>query len=105
MARYILKRLILIIPILIAVSIAVFLLLSLSPNDPALLILGANASEADLEMFREQHGLNLPLVTQYLNYMSGLLQGDMGTSYKTMQDVSLMIGIRIWNTLILCAGA
>lgn len=57
MARYILKRLILIIPILIAVSIAVFLLLSLSPNDPALLILGANASEADLEMFREQHGL------------------------------------------------
>lgn len=105
MARYILKRLILIIPILIAVSIAVFLLLSLSPNDPALLILGANASEADMEMFREQHGLNLPLVTQYLNYMSGLLQGDMGTSYKTMQDVSLMIGIRIWNTLILCAGA
>ena len=44
--------------LLIAVSIAVFLLLSLSPNDPALLILGANASEADLEMFREQHGLN-----------------------------------------------
>ena len=69
MARYILKRLILIIPILIAVSIAVFLLLSLSPNDPALLILGANASEADLEMFREQHGLNLPLASGRYGYL------------------------------------
>lgn len=105
MARYVLKRLVLIIPILIAVSVAVFLLLSLSPNDPALLILGANASEADLEMFREQHGLNLPLATQYINYMTGLLKGDMGTSYKTMQDVAYMISLRIGNTMILCGGA
>ncbi|MBQ3122966.1 MAG: ABC transporter permease [Firmicutes bacterium] len=105
MYRYIVQRLIMIIPILILVSIAIFLLLSLSPNDPAVLILGANASDLELDMFRAQHGLDKPLHVQYLNYMLGLLHGDMGESYSTMQDVSYMIKIRIGNTMILCAGA
>jgi peptide/nickel transport system permease protein len=105
MVRYTIRRLILIIPILILVSIAIFLLLSLSPSDPALLILGANASDADLAMFREQHGLDQPLATQYLNYMAGLIRGNLGASYKTGQSVAYMIQLRIGNTIILCAGA
>ena len=99
MAKYIIKRLIFIIPIMIGVSIIVFFLLSLSPGDPASLVLGANASQEDLELFREQNGLNKPLPEQYLDYMSGIIQGDLGKSYATRQNVSDMISIRIWDTL------
>ena len=105
MAKYIIKRLIFIIPIMIGVSIIVFFLLSLSPGDPASLVLGANASQEDLELFREQNGLNKPLPEQYLDYMSGIIRGDLGKSYATRQNVSDMISIRIWDTLLLCLGA
>jgi len=105
MAKYLIKRLLLIIPILICVSIAIFVLLSLSPGDPALLVLGANASEQDLEMFREQHGLNEPLPIQYLRYMKGVLKGDLGESYATQLKVVDMVRIRIGNTMLLCMSA
>ena len=105
MKKYLLKRILLIIPILIAVTIAIFFLLSLSPGDPALLVLGSNASEQDLQLFREQYGLDKSLPEQYLNYMKNVLKGDFGTSYATKQRVMDMVGVRIGNTLTLCAGA
>lgn len=105
MLKYLVKRLLMIIPILLLVSIGIFTLLSFSPGDPAQFVLGTNATEADLELFREQHGLNEPLPKQYLNYINGLLHGDMGESYASSQKVSDMIKVRIMNTVILCASA
>ncbi|GED71881.1 peptide ABC transporter permease [Brevibacillus reuszeri] len=105
MSRYILKRLLQMIPIVIGVSVIVFLLLSLSPGDPAKMILGLNAKEEELSMMREQLGLNDPIPVQYFHYMKNVLVGDFGTSYSTKQSVIEMIGVRLPPTLILSFGS
>lgn len=101
MIRYILKRLVLIIPILIGVTLLIFFLLQLTPSDPANVALGSGATEEQLELFREQNGLNDPILVQYFNYMVKAVQGDFGISYATRQTVSSMIAVRVGNTLFL----
>ena len=101
MFRYFLKRLVLIIPILIGVTLFLFLLLSLTPGDPAQIALGSGATQEQLELFRVQNGLDKPLVVQYLSYMAKAVTGDLGISYLTKQTVSSMISVRVWNTLFL----
>jgi len=105
MIRYIVKRLLMIIPVMIGVSLFLFLLLSLTPGDPALVAMGPGATEEQLEMFREQTGLNQPLIMQYINYMLNVVRGDLGTSYTTRQSVSSMIAVRAPNTLTLSGVA
>ena len=94
MIKYVLIRLIMVVPIMIGVSLFLFLLLSLTPGDPALVALGAEATEEQFEMFREQHGLNYPLLVQYVNYMLNAARGDLGISFATRQSVTSMIAIR-----------
>lgn len=89
------------IPILIGVTLLVFILLSFTPGDTARLVLGSTATEEQLEMFREEHGLNDPLLVQYAEYMLGVVRGNLGTSYATRQAVSDMIGARVGYTLAL----
>ena len=101
MVRYAVKRLLMIIPILIGVTLFVFLILSLTPGDPAKVALGSDATEEQLDLFREQNGLNAPLLVQYFNYMKKAVTGDLGISYITRQTVSSMIGIRAPTTLFL----
>jgi len=101
MIRYIIKRLIMIIPIMIGVTLFLFLLLSLTPGDPAKIVLGATATEEQLELFREQNGLNESLPMQYVNYMAKAVTGDLGTSYVTRQSVNSMIATRAPATLFL----
>jgi len=101
MIRYIVKRLILIIPILIGVTFFLFMLLQLTPGDPAVIALGIGATEEQLDMFREQNGLNAPTIIQYFNYMIKAVTGDLGTSYLTRQSVSAMISSRVGVTLFL----
>lgn len=105
MRRYVLMRLLHIIPVLLGATFVVFALLSLSPGDPAQLILGLGARPEELEMMREQLGLNDPLPVRYVNYMAGVLQGDFGTSYTTRQPVWDMIMLRLPNTLKLAFGS
>ena len=64
---------------IIGVTILVFFLMSLSPIDQAYSVLGENASEAQVIQYREEHGLNDPVLVQYGNFMVGLVQGDLGT--------------------------
>ena len=64
---------------IIGVTILVFFLMSLSPIDQAYSVLGENASEAQVVQYREEHGLNDPVLVQYGNFMVGLVQGDLGT--------------------------
>ncbi len=105
MTSYVLKRLTHIIPVLIATTLLVFALLSLSPSDPAQLILGLGAKPEQLAMMREQLGLDDPLLVRYARYMGGVLTGDFGTSYSTKRPVLEMIGVRLPNTLILAFGS
>lgn len=77
------------IPVLIGVTFIVFFILALTPGDPAAMILGDQASAEALEMKREELGLNDPLLVRYFDYMGGLVQGDMGESYKN--------GISVWD--------
>ncbi|MCC6311873.1 MAG: ABC transporter permease [Trueperaceae bacterium] len=105
MTSYALKRLTHIIPVLIATTLLVFALLSLSPSDPAQLILGLGAKPEELAMMREQLGLNDPLLVRYARYMGGVLTGDFGTSYSTKRPVLEMIGVRLPNTLVLAFGS
>ena len=101
MGRYVGKRLLMIIPIMIGVTLLLFFLLSLAPGDSAKIALGSQATEEQLAMWRAQNGLDSPLVTQYLKYMWNAVQGDLGTSFITRQPVSVMISARVGNTLFL----
>ena len=101
MIRFIIKRLLMMIPVMIGVSLLLFLLLSLTPGDPAHIALGPGATEEQLEMYREQTGLNDPLFVRYFNYMINAVKGDLGTSYITRQSVISMIAVRAPNTLTL----
>lgn len=105
MWRYIGKRLLMIIPVLVGVTLLVFVVLSLAPGDPAVSILGDKATEADIEAKREELGLNDPILIQYLNYVSKAVKGDFGVSYKNQLSVMKQVLDRFPNTLIIAMGA
>lgn len=87
MSRYILKRLLMLIPVILGVSFVVFFIMSLAPGDPVTIIAGAGADETTLEAVRQELGLDQPLLVQYARYMSGLLRGDLGQSYLSNRSV------------------
>lgn len=103
MFSYFLRRVFALIPTLFGVSIAVFLLLHLVPGDPARMVAGLDATEADLVLIREDLGLDKPLPVQYVTWLGHLLQGDMGKSTRTRNPVTYEIGLRLPATWQLTA--
>lgn len=103
MFSYFLRRLVALIPTLFGVSIAVFLLLHLVPGDPARMVAGLDATEADLILIRQDLGLDKPLPEQYLTWIGNLLHGDMGKSTRTRNPVTYEIGLRLPATWELTA--
>lgn len=101
MYKYVLKRLLMLIPVLLGVTFIVFFILNLSPGDPAAMILGDQASAEALEMKREELGLNDPLLVRYGNYIWDMLHGDLGVSYKNNLSVWDQVIERFPNTTIL----
>ena len=101
MNKYILKRLLMMIPVLLGVTFIVFFVLSLSPGDPAAMILGDQASAEALEMKREELGLNDPLLVRYADFVWDFCHGDLGKSYKNNLDVWDQVMERFPNTFIL----
>ncbi len=102
MIKYIVKRLVLLIPVLIGVVTIVFILNQLMPGDPARMMAGEGATEEAVEQLREDLGLNRPLIVQYLDYIVGIFtRGDLGTSYKTGEPVIAEVLDRMPTTLIL----
>ena len=85
MYKYVLKRLLMLIPVILGVSFLVFFIMSLAPGDPARTILGETAPIESVMALREELGLNDPVIVRYVNYMADLLHGDLGESYKTGQ--------------------
>lgn len=101
MYKYICKRILMMIPVIIGVSLLVFLVLKMTPGDPARVVAGSEAGEATVEQIREELGLNKPVLQQYADYMLDLLHGDMGTSYTTNKPVAEEILARMPTTFIL----
>lgn len=85
---YILRRIFQTIPVMIGVTLAVFLMMHLIPGDPAQIMAGENANPEQVEQMRENLGLNDPLYEQYFRYISNAVQGDLGTSIRTNRDVT-----------------
>ena len=101
MYKYICKRILMMIPVIIGVSLLFFLVLKMTPGDPARVVAGSEADEATVEQIREELGLNKPVLQQYVDYMLNLLHGDMGTSYTTNKPVAEEILARMPTTFIL----
>lgn len=99
MHKYVIKRLLMLIPVIIGVSFLVFFIMSLAPGDTARMILGEDAPIEAVEELREELGLNDPLLIRYANYMLDLLHGDLGTSYKSNRPVFGEIAARFPATL------
>ncbi len=87
MLRFIIKRVLMMIPVLFDVSLIIFTMSYLTPGDAADMLLGDSATIEQKEQLREELKLNDPYLTQYINYMKGVLHGDLGTSYSTKRPV------------------
>ena len=105
MLKYIVKRILLLIPILLGVSAIIFTLKTFTPGDPARQILGNNATQEQIDAKRDELGLNDPVVVQYVRYIGGVCRGDFGDSYRTGEPVLQEILPRIWTSAKITFGA
>ncbi len=101
MTAFVAKRMLATIPVMGVVALFVFLMLRLSPGDPAAVIAGDYASPADIERIREQLGLNDPIVVQFGTWIWSLVQGDLGISIFTNLPVTHLIAQRLEPTIML----
>ena len=104
MWKYVGKRLLYLIPSILAVSFIVYFLMSFS-GDPVLTLLGDTATEQDAELLREQLGLNRPLIVRYFDYMGGVLHGDLGTNLNGSKDVWVEFTSRMPYTIVLACAS
>lgn len=105
MAKYVVKRILQSILVLLGVSIIVFLIMRVFSADPAPVVLGEHATETEMAAWRESNGLNEPIVAQYFNFLGGALHGDLGTSYYTHAAVTDEIMSRFPATIELAIVA
>lgn len=99
MIGYILRRILAVIPVVLCVAIFVFLLLRLTPGDPAAILAGDAATPEQLEKIRTSLGLNEPLLTQFITWAGHLAEGDLGISLISNVPVTDLIAQRIWPTI------
>jgi ABC-type dipeptide/oligopeptide/nickel transport system permease component len=105
MSRFLLRRVLLTLPVLFGVATLVFSLIHLVPGDPVLAMLGESAQPQDIEQMRTRLGLDRPLYVQYVNFMRNAAAGDLGTSLRTDRPVSTLIAERMPATFELAAAA
>ena len=102
MFRYILKRLLYAIPVFLGVTVVIYTLINVAPGGPlSVLAASGEMSLSDLEALKISMGLDKPIVIRYFIWLGDLLHGDFGISYRTSQEVSLMISQRIMPSLML----
>ena len=105
MTKFVLRRVLLMIPILLGVTLLIFILRAVTPGDPVDSLLSQNATPEQRAELREELGLNDPLVIQFFRYVKDVFTGDLGLSYSTRQPVLGEILGRFPYTLIICFGA
>ncbi|MDQ2914373.1 MAG: ABC transporter permease [Chloroflexota bacterium] len=105
MTQYIIRRLVLMVPVAVLVSVIVFVLLRITPGDPVLVFAGEERDPAALDALRHEYGLDQPLPVQYVVWVEHALRGDLGRSLRTRQPVTEAIFERLPKTLELGAAA
>ena len=105
MGRYILRRLLALVPVLLGLTVIVFAIMALIPGDPATAILGSFATPENVEKLNRDLGLDRPLVQRYFIWLGNLLQGDLGRSYSLNRPVLDEVLERFSATLILSGAA
>lgn len=105
MLRFLAGRLLTVLPLLLLLTVVVFLLVEIAPGDPAAIIAGPDAPPETVEAIRRDLGLDRPLWERYLTYAGNLLQGDLGTSYLTNEPVTEVIGRALPRTASIAAFA
>ena len=103
--RYLVRRLLLTIPVLLGVATLVFSLIHLVPGDPAQSMLGDSAPPEDVARLRQTLGLDRPLVQQYKSFLGGIAKGDLGASFRYGTPVTREIGSRLLRTMQLALAA
>lgn len=105
MHKYILRRVLLLIPVMLGVSLVVFTIMFFTPGDPAKIMLGERAPAEEVALLRTQMGLDDPFHIQFFNFVKNAVQGDLGRSLVTKQPVAREIWARFPATLQLSAAA
>ncbi|WP_028962469.1 ABC transporter permease [Sulfobacillus thermosulfidooxidans] len=105
MLTFIIRRVIASIPVMLGVTMIVFLILRLIPGNPVILSLGTNATPQSVHFLENQLGLNKPLWQQYVTYITGLVHGNLGLSMQSGQPVSTLLSGRLAATLQLAFAA
>ncbi|MCR1783817.1 ABC transporter permease [Nocardioides carbamazepini] len=105
MARYLARRLATSLVVVIGISIVVFLLLNAMSGAPGRSVLGPSASPEAVDAFNHKEGFDRPVVVQYLSYVQGLVQGDLGRSYKLNQDVGELLAQNAGRSAMLSLAA
>ena len=112
MGRYCLKRILSAIPLMLVISFLIFMFIHMIPGDPARLVAGKDATKEEVQVVRENLGLDKPIVEQYVDYMKGLFTGDLGNSIKNGATVidtiiprfkptfMLTISSMVWSVII-----
>jgi len=103
--RYVVRRLLLLVPVLLGVSVIIFMVLQLAAGDPAEIMLGSQATQADLERLRAELGLTEPLYVQYVHWLGLVARGDLGRSIWMKRSVLNEVLGRFKATLVLTGAA
>jgi ABC-type dipeptide/oligopeptide/nickel transport system permease component len=105
MVSYILRRIVMLIPVLFGVTLVSFSLLHLVPGDPAEVLGGQEASKADIDRIRKEYGLDQPLVVQYVHFVGNAVRGDLGISIQSRHPVRELLLQRLAFTLQLALAS
>ncbi|WRS26289.1 ABC transporter permease [Oscillospiraceae bacterium MB08-C2-2] len=101
MLKFIIRRLFMLVPVVLGITLFIFIIMDIAPGDPARTILGAEATVEEVEALREEMGLNDPLLVRYVTYLGNLVRGDFGQSWYSNFDVLTEFSSRLPNTLAL----
>ena len=101
MSKFVLKRILLLVPTLLAIIFIVFIIMNITPGDPGRTILGATASQEAVDQLNQTLGINDPLLVRYARYVFNLCKGDMGNSYRTGRAALLEVTQRFPLTFML----
>lgn len=105
MGHYIVRRILIAIPVFFGITLLSFLIMNMAPGNPVDMLINPNIPKEMLELKKERLGLNDPLLVQYVKWLGGFLKGELGYSFSSFAPVSQLIGERIGPTLLLASSS
>jgi peptide/nickel transport system permease protein len=105
MLNYLLRRILIAIPVLAGITLFNFLIINMAPGNPVEMFINPSMSQADIDLRKEQLGIDDPVFIQYFRWLGNMLQGDFGYSYSSYEPVAKVVGARIGPTLILMGSS